>query len=117
MPSESIWIQFSVVAIVVAAVIAIWRELKNFINDQDTKREKERETQRLWQEKQDLLRDERWQTFVKSMQDVWITQDKQHSDILTQLIAAVNVHIEKMDAYHDTVRDALTVMQERTRPR
>ena len=114
MPSESIWVQFGVVAIVVLAIGVIWREMKKFIDEQDSKREKERETQRTWQEKQDLLRDQRWQAFLKSMQDSWIVQNGQHSDALTQLTEAVNQHIEKVDAFHDTVKTAITVMHERT---
>jgi hypothetical protein len=117
MPTESIWVQFSVVAIVILAIGIIWRELKKFIDDQDAKREKERETQRTWQEKQDLLRDQRWQAFLKSMQDSWIIQDEQRGDVLEQLTAAVNQHIEKVDAFHDTVKTAIVVMQERTKPR
>lgn len=105
MPPESLWIQYSIIGILVlaAGVIAaafyrLWRELLGWIEIQDNKREAEREKQRVWQAEQDKVRDQRWQDFLKTMQDEWIAQDGRHVEMLNTLI-------QKVDALIAEVRD------------
>lgn len=132
MPPESLWVQFSVVGILVlsAGVIAyafykLFRDLLAFIKeqdalrtawmtDQDLKREQEREKQRLWQSEQDKVRDDRWQLFLKSMQDAWIAQDGKHTDTLRALSTKIDSLISDIDDHHQMMREAITVMKERT---
>jgi hypothetical protein len=106
MPPESVWLQYSIVSILIlaAGVIAaafyrLWRDLLNWFEAQDSKREIEREKHRSWQADQDKVRDLRWQEFLKSMQDEWMQQDGRHVEVLRQLsikvdclLAAVNNH-------------------------
>lgn len=105
MPPDSLWIQYSIIGILVlgAGVIAaafyrLWRELLGWIEIQDNKREAEREKQRVWQAEQDKVRDQRWQEFLKTMQDEWIAQDGRHVEMLNMLI-------QKVDALIAEVRD------------
>ena len=114
MPSESIWVQFSVVSILVVAVAVVWRELKKFIDDQDTKREGEREKQRVWQEGQDKLRDERWQQFLQSMQDQWIKQDGRNNQTIKDLIIRIDDLISEVRNHDQFTREAIIAMRERT---
>lgn len=108
MPPGEIWLQYSIVAILIlaAGVIAyafyrLWRELLAWIELQDGKREEERERQRIWQAKQDEIRDERWQLFLENMQEAWLTQDKVHSEAIVQLIVKVDALIHAVNN-HDT---------------
>lgn len=108
MPPESLWLQFSVVGILIlaagvvaAALYKLWRELLSWIETQDNKREIEREKQRTWQAEQDKVRDLRWQEFLKSMQDEWIEQDGRHTEALKQLIEKVDKLIVSVNN-HDT---------------
>jgi Flp pilus assembly protein TadB len=114
MPSESIWLQFTVVAILILAAGVIWREVKKFVDEQDKKREDERERQRIWQEKQDKLRDERWQQFLQSMQDQWIKQDGRNNQTIKDLIVRMEDLIEKIDDHDKFTREAISAMRERT---
>jgi esterase/lipase len=108
MPSNDIWAQYPIVAILIlaAAVIAfafykLWHELLNWIEMQDKKREEEREKQRKWQAEQDRIRDERWQQFLENMQEAWLAQDKVHSEAIVQLIVKVDSLIHAVHN-HDT---------------
>lgn len=108
MPPESLWLQFSIVGILIlaagivgAAFYKLWRELLAWIETQDNKREVERERQRIWQAEENKVRDLRWQEFLKSMQDEWIEQNGRHTEALKQLIGKVDILIEKVNN-HDT---------------
>lgn len=114
MPSESIWLQFTIVAIVILAMTVIWREMKKFIDEQDKKREKERETQRVWQAEQDKLRDVRWQDFLKGMQDEWMAQDGVNTKAVQDLIKRVDDLLKRMDDHDRFTREAIIAMRERT---
>lgn len=107
-PPESLWVQYSIVGIFVlaagvlaAAFYRLWKDLLNWFEVQDAKREAEREKQRSWQSEQDKIRDLRWQEFLKSMQDEWIEQDGRHTETLKQLIAKVDILIASVNN-HDT---------------
>lgn len=74
MPSAEIWTLFPALAVVVLLLIviglgakAMWREYRAWTEGQDAKRADERKTQRRWEEDQDRLRDERWQSFIQAM--------------------------------------------------
>ncbi len=108
MPPESLWVQYSIIGILIlaAGVIAaafykLWHELLTWIDAQDLKRETERDRQRNWQADQDRIRDLRWQEFLKSMQDEWVEQDGRHTEALKSLIAKVEVLIISINN-HDT---------------
>lgn len=108
MPPESTWSQYPVVAILIlaAGVIALafyrlWKDLLNWFEEQDAKREAEREKQRVWQADQDRIRDLRWQEFLKSMQEEWTQQDGRHTDALKDLSAKVGQLIISVNN-HDT---------------
>ena len=81
MPDASIWLQFSIIAIIVLVVGALgvgarkfWLEFTAWQDKQDVKREAEREKQRDWQErllvKQEDInekRELRWQDIYQQM--------------------------------------------------
>lgn len=133
MPSEQLFLEFKIVGILLLAASAIavafyklWRELLTFIkeqdaarvswmNEQDAKREKERDLQRTWQAEQDKIRDERWQTFLTAMQEQWLAQDGQHTQSLKELIHNINSLIDEVRQHDQATRNAITVMQERTK--
>ena len=92
MPPAELWVQYSIVGILVlaAGVIAVffyklWRELLSWFEKQDALRENERDKQRTWQAEQDRTRDERWRSFLKASQDSWLKQDGEHTDALKDL--------------------------------
>lgn len=114
MPSESIWVQFSVVAILALVIIVVWRELKGFINEQDAKREVEREKQRVWQAKQDEVRDSRWQEFLESMQTEWIAQDGRNNETIKDMLKKVDSLIIAIHEHDQFTREAIASMRERT---
>jgi negative regulator of replication initiation len=114
MPQESLWVQFSVVAILALVIIAIWRELKNFSNEQDTKRDTEREKQRVWQETQDAVRDQRWQEFLESMQNGWMAQDGRNNETIKDMIRKMEVLITAIHNHDQFTREAIASMRERT---
>lgn len=108
MPPESLWLQYSIVGILVlaAGVIAaafykLWRELLGWIELQDKKREEERAKQRDWEAEQNQVRDERWQQFLAVQQDSWLKQDSNHTEAIRLLIAKVDVLIQAVNN-HDT---------------
>lgn len=96
MPPESLWTQYSVVGILIlaAGVIAIafyrlWHELLTWIEKQDLKRDQERDKQRTWEALQKKESDERWQAFLKTQQEQWLTQDLNHSTVIVKLIEKI----------------------------
>ena len=100
MPPEELWLQYSVVGILIlaAGIIAasfyrLWKELLAWIEKQDQKREIERDKQREWQTEQDRIRDQRWQEFLTSMQEEWLKQDGKNSEVLKQLSAKIDLLI------------------------
>lgn len=115
MPPDAIWVQFSVVAIVIVAVITIWREIKKFTDEQDVKREQERERQRLWQTDEDRTRDDRWQQFLRSMQEQWIKQDGHNNQTIKDLIARMDDLIDELKNHDQFTREAIAAMRERTK--
>lgn len=132
MPPEQIWLEFRIVSVLALAlsVMAIalyklWKDLMKFVQEQDAarvawmalqdkKREDEREKQREWQEAQNLVRDERWQEFLKSMQSAWIAQDGKHTDALNTLVRQINSLIETMNDHDKFTHEAIITMKERT---
>jgi hypothetical protein len=107
MPTFDIWVQFTIVAIlfVVAASMAtafykLWKDWVKWIELQDTKRDNERERQRTWQEKQDILRDERWHSFLRQLQDEWTQETGRHSARIEMLIIKVE-ELTKSVTLHD----------------
>ena len=108
MPPESLWVQYPIIGLLVlaAGLIAVafyrlWKDLLAWFETQDAKRSAEREKQRAWQADQDRIRDERWQTFLQSMQDQWVEQDGRHTEALKQLSGKVDTLIVTVNN-HDT---------------
>lgn len=108
MPPESLWLQYSIVGILVlaagfiaAAFYRLWGDLLKWIETQDQKREVEREKQRTWQAEQDRVRDERWQKFLSNMQESWLKQDQGHTEAIQDLIGKIDVLIHTVEK-HDT---------------
>ena len=96
MPQASLWVQFSLIGILIlaAGVIAaafykLWHELLSWIENQDLKREQEREKQRTWEAAQNKERDERWQAFLKTQQAQWLSQDVNHAAVLGRLVEKI----------------------------
>lgn len=114
MPPESLWVQFSVVAILALVIVVIWRELKNFVNEQDLKRETEREKQRIWQAEQNQLSDERWQSFLKSMQNEWLAQDGISTNVQQQLIKKIDDLLKEFRIHDECMREGIITMRART---
>lgn len=111
MPNETLWTQYPIVGILILAggIVAgafyrLWRELLNWIEMQDNKREAEREKQRIWQAEQDKVRDLRWQEFLKSMQDEWIAQDGRHTETLDALTLKVDTLVSEVRNHHTWAR-------------
>lgn len=124
LPDQSAWIQYPIVAVIVlaGAVIALgfyrlFRDLISFMENQDKARAAERETQRKWQDEQEIKRDERWQNFLKSMQDEWIKQDGRNNETLNDLIEKVDELIALVRQHHTDTQRGMDVMRERTSPR
>ncbi len=108
MPPESLWIQYSIIGILIlaagiiaAAFYKLWHELLAWIEKQDVKREVEREKQRTWESQQMVVRDTQWQAFLKGMQDQWLAQDSRHTVVLTKLVEKVDDLTVAMNN-HDT---------------
>lgn len=117
MPPESTWSQYPVVAILVlaAGLIALafyrlWKDLLNWFEKQeakreaeraaqDLKREEEREKQRVWQAEQDKIRDERWQTFLHIMQEEINAQDGRQSEALKNVSAKIDMLIQVVNTH------------------
>lgn len=96
MPPESLWIQYSLIGILIlaAGLIAtafykLWRELLVWLAAQDLKREEERDKQRVWEAAQNKERDERWQSFLEAQQKQWLTQEINNVNALLRLIEKV----------------------------
>ena len=108
MPQQDIWMQWSVVAILILAAGVIWtafnklwHELLGWIETQDKKREKEREVQREWEAQQKKESDARWQLFLEQQQKQWLSQDLNHSKVIVQLIDKTDALIHAVNN-HDT---------------
>lgn len=114
MPQDSIWLQFGIVSIIVLATGVMWREVTKFVREQDKKRDEEREKQRAWQAEQDRIRDERWQTFLESMQAEWIAQDGRNNQTIKDMIAKVQELLDVVQRHDQFTREAIAVMRERT---
>jgi flagellar biosynthesis/type III secretory pathway M-ring protein FliF/YscJ len=114
MPQESIWLQFAIVSIVILAIGAIWRELTKFVREQDEKRDEEREKQRIWQSQQDLVRDERWQEFLRNMQDELISQHGRNNEAIREMLKKVEQLMSAVNDHDRFTREAIIAMRERT---
>ncbi|HAE59353.1 MAG TPA: hypothetical protein DCG54_07565 [Anaerolineae bacterium] len=108
MPSSDVWLQFQIVAVLVLATVLIAGALYKFWKDllawqekqealraaereqQDSKREIERDKQRVWEAEQAKQRDQQWQLFLRNMQEQWITNDQRNSAVLTKLVEQIN---------------------------
>jgi len=108
MPPESLWVQYSVVGILIlaagvmtAAFYRLWKDLLNWFEIQDAKRDAERERQRKWQAEQDLVRDQRWHDFLKIVQSEWNTQNQDQMKSLDNLINRMEILIISFNQ-HDT---------------
>lgn len=106
-PPTEIWIQFSLIAILVLVTLLIaggfyrlWKDLLKWMEQQeakrdaerekqDAKREEEREKQRVWETEQSKQRDAQWQEFLSAMQAEWVRQDKRNTDVLESLVRNV----------------------------
>jgi hypothetical protein len=93
----SVWEQYVIVAILVfitggiaTAFYKLWRDLLTWITTQDTKRDEERERQRIWMEKEETLRDERWQAFIRRMQQEWTEESARKSALIYQLVVKID---------------------------
>lgn len=109
MPPDELWLQYSVVGILVlaTALIAVafyrlWRELLSWIEKQDEKRDTERNKQREWEASQSAERNAEWQHFISQMQERCAAQDNRNSKILEQLtqkIELLTVAVNNHDTY------------------
>ena len=96
MPPESLWIQYSIIGILVlaagiiaAAFYRLWRELLTWIEQQDTKRQAERDKQREWEGEQNQIRDAGWQAFINAQQERWREQDCEDTKVLSELVKTI----------------------------
>ena len=108
MPPESLWIQYSIIGILIlaagiiaAAFYRLWHELLAWIETQDKKREIERDKQRAWEGEQEKLRDAQWQAFIQAMQDSWLEQDGRNADVIKSLVQKIDQLTIAMNN-HDT---------------
>lgn len=132
MPQQEVWLQFTVVAIVVLATgvtaIALYKlfcDLMTFVKEQNTARESwlekqdekrntERNTQLEWQAEQDQLRDKRWHEFLKTLQDEYIAQDGRRTNAIINLEKRISELLENFDNHDRFVRESISAMRERT---
>jgi hypothetical protein len=133
LPDQSAWIQYPMVAVIVLAGAAIaygfyrlFRDLLAFVKDQNQERsewiteqnkarETEREKQRAWETEENRVRDERWQAFLKSMQESWLAQDGKNNDTLKDLTLKIDLLIAEIKSHHATINTKLAIMDERTK--
>lgn len=131
-PPADLWVQYSVVAIVVAATLIMaggfyrlfvslldWQDKQEKSRAaeralQDSKRDDERKIQREWEAAQAKARDEQWQKFLTQMQERWIDTDKQNAAVLKKLIEKVDeltVSMINHDTYVRASNDGSSVAQ------
>lgn len=108
MPQASLWIQYSLIAILILAtgIIAgafyrLWRDLLRWMDKQDEKRTSERDKQRDWEAQQNKERDLRWQNFLQAQQERWLEQDVANSIVIEKLIEKIDVLNHSLNS-HDT---------------
>ena len=108
MPQASLWIQYSLIAILILAtgIIAgafyrLWRDLLKWMDKQDEKRTLERDKQREWEAEQNKERDLRWQSFLKAQQESWLLQDVQNAIVMEKLITKIDGLTNSLNN-HDT---------------
>jgi hypothetical protein len=96
-PPGEIWQLFPNLAVIILIMVVmfaglglIWREYRAYQKDQDKKREAERERQRLWEEEQDKIRDERWQNFIRAMQAVSAREEERNREQLADMATSIN---------------------------
>lgn len=108
MPQASLWIQYSLIGILIlstgviaAAFYRLWRDLLKWMDKQDEKRTSERDKQREWEAEQNKERDLRWQDFLKAQQERWLLRDAENSIVLEKLVAKIDALNHSFDN-HDT---------------
>ena len=109
MPPEELWLQYSVVGILIlaagiiaAAFYRLWRELLAWIEKQDVKRDQERDKQREWEAQQAEERNAEWQEFLRQMQERWLQQDYKNAQVIEHLIEKIEsltMAVNNHDAY------------------
>lgn len=121
-PAE-VWIQFSIVAILLAAAGGIaggfyrlWHELLGWMEDHDTRREAEREKQRSWQADLSLKRDAEMQAFMRGMLEQWEQDETRSWAVMERLVAKVD-DLTGLAKEHDTWERAVKVVTETRRSR
>lgn len=108
MPPAELWVQYSLIGILILSTTAtagafykLWKEQTAWIDKQETarleEREKqddarlaEREKQRLWEAEQAKQRDTQWQAFLQTMQAQWLQNDARSNEVLSQLVDKIN---------------------------
>jgi hypothetical protein len=113
MPSDSLWVQYSIVGILVLSVgiiasafYRLWRDLLNWFEVQDSKRNLERDKQRAWQSEQETIRDKHWQEFLRIIRDDFTEQEDRHVEALKQLTNRIEILIVTVNN-HDTWERAI----------
>lgn len=97
MPQASLWIQYSLIGILIlstgiiaAAFYRLWRDMLKWMDKQDEKRMFERDKQREWEAEQSKERDLRWQSFLQVQQENWLLQNAQNAIVMEKLIAKID---------------------------
>jgi hypothetical protein len=108
MPQASLWVQYSLIGILVlstaimaSALYRLWRDLLKWMDKQDEKRTLERDKQREWEAAQNKERDLRWQDFLKAQQERWLEQDVANSIVLEKLVSKIEELSHSLNN-HDT---------------
>lgn len=119
LPQADVWVQFSIVAIVILAIVIIvgalyrfWRELLAYQakqeearaierKQQDDQRIQERNLQREWEAEQARERDERWQAFLKQRDAQWQESDRRNAAVLEKLVQRIDELTISINS-HDT---------------
>ena len=133
MPSADLWVQYSLVAIVLLAAGLIsrgfykmWRDFLAWMDkqtaaqleerkQQDEKRDQERERQREWEAKQNAIRDERWQAFISGIQANAAMNDARTAELLEKMVYEIKTLTSSLND-HDTYVRAVGVGERPTQP-
>jgi len=124
LPQADVWVQFSIVAIVVLAIVIIvgalyrfWRELLAYQakqeearaierKQQDEQRVQDRQLQREWEAAQAKERDERWQAFLKQRDAQWLESDRRNAAVLEKLVERIDELTISINSHDTFVRAA-----------
>ncbi|PKN91094.1 MAG: hypothetical protein CVU44_20985 [Chloroflexi bacterium HGW-Chloroflexi-6] len=120
-PSADIWTQFPIIAVLVICIVMVagafyklWKDLIAWQEKQNEARDAERDKQREWEAAQAKTRDAQWQSFLQTMQNQWLANDKRNNEVLERLVDRIDELTVSINN-HDTFVRASGMVADRSR--